>query len=165
MSQSSKTCYVIMILNVSNAASMAFMQDKRDFLLLPVENSIQNIRRIHQTNLSDVDTLVESFRIELGERVLRLTMGDLKKMANLNDFGTDKTVQELNNTVKDTMKKVDEGLCTLSSLYACVVSYTYFISLVHWSSSVLSINNSLVLCSTNHHFTSLLFLTSILYLT
>jgi hypothetical protein len=52
------------------------MQDKRDFLLLPVENSIQNIRRIHQTNLSDVDTIIE--------------MGDSKKMANLNDFGIDR---------------------------------------------------------------------------
>jgi hypothetical protein len=60
--------------------------------------------------------------MQLGDRILQATMGELKKMNSLNEVGHDKTVHDLNATVKDTLKKVDEGLCTFNSALLVVCS-------------------------------------------
>ncbi|KAG5682190.1 hypothetical protein PVAND_011558 [Polypedilum vanderplanki] len=83
----------------------------RDFDI-EFDSNLQTMRRLHQKNLEDADNIIEGFKMELGNRILSLTMGDLKKMNSLNEIGLDKTVNNLNATIKETLKKVDEGYLT-----------------------------------------------------
>lgn len=83
----------------------------RDFDI-DCENSLHSMRKQHQDSLDDVDALVDGFKRELGEQVLKLTIGDLKRLKSLNEVGQNKTINDLNATVKDKLKGADEGYLT-----------------------------------------------------
>ncbi|XP_070493359.1 borealin-like isoform X3 [Chironomus tepperi] len=72
------------------------------------ENSLQSIRSAHQKNLQDAETEIENFKTELGPYILLKTMGEIKHMKSLSD-SAEKTIHDLNMTVKDTIQKPDEA--------------------------------------------------------
>ncbi|KAL7032766.1 hypothetical protein ACKWTF_007394 [Chironomus riparius] len=75
------------------------------------ENSLQSIRSAHQKNLQDAETEFENFKTELGSNLLMKTLGEIKQMKSLFD-SAEKTIHELNMTVKDTTQRPDEGYLT-----------------------------------------------------
>jgi hypothetical protein len=71
---------------------------------------IQKLVHQQQQTVDDFETEIEDYKTELGPRVLKMTMGDLRLSIDFNDLAKlDKTMNKLNQTVKDTMQKADEG--------------------------------------------------------
>lgn len=68
------------------------------------------MRQLQQQNLNDVEIENEAFKKQLGPHILKLTMGELKKLKNLSDAPEGKAMNELNHTIKETLNKTsDEG--------------------------------------------------------
>lgn len=95
-----------------------------------VENSLQLLRTAHQKNLEDADMEIENFKTELGTIILMKTMGEIKQMKSLSD-PFEKTVHELNMTVKETLQKPDEGTYSLIN--------SFFILTIHFFNSNISL--------------------------
>jgi len=107
-----------------------------------VENSLQLLRAAHQKNLEDAEMEIENLKMELGPSILKKTMGEIKQMKSLSD-SVEKTVHELNMTVKETLQKPDEGIYSLinsfliltihffnSNISLLFSSLTFFLSLL-----------------------------------
>lgn len=73
------------------------------------ESSLQKLRNAHIKNLENVDTEIEALMRDLGPNLLKITMGDLKKMLSLEEATKDKTVCDFNLTMKEALEKPDEG--------------------------------------------------------
>lgn len=75
------------------------------------EQGLHHIRTMHKQILEDADMEIESFKKGLPPRVVKLTMGELKKLKSYDDIDAAvlQTMSDLNLTVKETIQKADEG--------------------------------------------------------
>lgn len=91
---------------------------------------------MHKQILEDADTEMENFKKSLPARILKLTMGELKKLSSYDDVesAVQQTMCDLNMTVKETIQKADEGIFSVVLLRSVFVWYlgliTFSISFV-----------------------------------
>jgi hypothetical protein len=77
---------------------------------------------LQQQNLDDAEMEMENFKKQLGVRILKLTMSELRKMETYDDdveTAVEQTMNDLNMTVKETVHKADEGMQIYSYYYVC----------------------------------------------
>lgn len=84
---------------------------------------------MHKKALEDIESEIDDFKMSLGPRVLKLTMAELKKMKNVDDFPvSNQAIDKLNKTLMENLNlnKNDEGKLMLFKTLILINNLIYF---------------------------------------